>query len=312
MNRLKSVFRELEATNREEAIRLLNDQRLQFPSLFILMPEIDTLQLHRVLNVRNKIALGLCGKKTKITNVAVDSAREESEEEHQALRWMLSTGVSWEGPSAEHDQYDAVIDYTAALLVVSYEDKEMLSVVAELIFRRNRKDLYIHDLVWAFFQVMDYSALRLIARYLLSANGKDFKLASKLLHINMAGGTDRSVSKERLYRKYLAWLEENRPYLYLTGEQFQMTSDPQYLNFDSEAKYLNREISPKYRQPLTPLDEVEAMSLKRFRASPREEQELLSDYSYRLRRRNMQRWQEWMQMQTAEQVLSARAGYEAV
>jgi hypothetical protein len=311
MNRLKSVFRELAAINRREVIRLLNDEYLQFPALFILLPEIDELNLYQDLNQRNKIALRISRKKINIIQSS-EFSREESEEEHQTLRWMLKTGAGWDGPSAGHDQYDAVIDFTAALLVVSYEDKEILPVIAGLIFRRNRKNYYIHDLVWAFFQCLDASVLRIVAKYLLSSNVKDVELACTLLGIKLPNSTGGAGTMEKFYYRYLTWLEENRPYLYLTGEHFQMTSEPKYLNYDPEAKYLNREISPKYREPLSPLDENEISCLYGFRASPTEEQELLSDYSYKLRRRDFRRWQEWIQKQIAEQVLAARYGYEAV
>ena len=61
------------------------------------------------------------------------------------LRWMLATGKYWDGPSREHDAYDAVLDYTSALLTGRYDDRAALPDIVELIFRRNRKGLYIHD-----------------------------------------------------------------------------------------------------------------------------------------------------------------------
>jgi hypothetical protein len=310
-HRLKQLFSALARRNQPEALRQINDERLRFPVLFILMPEISAEKMYTGLSQRNLAALNICSR--KIYKHEIDAAATvaaNSDTYYQTLKWMLETGKDWDGPSDGRDPYDAVIDYTAALLTVTYEDKTVLKDIAGLIFRRNRKGLFMHDLVWSFFQVLDRDALVIIAGYLLSNNPRDVDLAAKLLNMNAQASNRGEVLKA--HRKYIDWLDDNRPYLYLTGEHFQSTSEPKHMDADTEAKYLGKEISPRYRAPVEPLTENEVKCLHKYREAAPEEQALLTSYSHKLRRRDAKMWYEWMQKQTAEQVIAARSTYEVL
>lgn len=310
--RLKRVFNDLARRDKQEALRLINDDRLQFPVLFILMEDISTHHLFTGLNTRNMTAINLCTK--KIYKYSMDAAMADtldSDTFYQTLTWMFYTGKDWGGPSGGHDPYDSVIDYIAALLVIMFEDKTVLREIADLIFRRNRQGLFIHDLVWSFFQTLDRDALVLIAGYMLSNNQRDVELACTLLNFDVPVSANR-VEVKKTHRMFMDWLNENKPYLYLTGEHFQMTSKPKHLDADKEAKYLGKEISPRHRAPVEPLTENEVACLHRYRETTNEEQELLTNYSHRLRDRDSRLWYEWMQKQVAEQVIAARTMYEAV
>jgi len=109
-----------------------------------------------------------------------------------------------------------------------------------------------------------------------------------------------------IYERYISWLEDNRPYLYLTGEHFQMTSRPHHLDVDREAKYLHKAISPRNLTPVEPLTADELDCLSRFRQSPEDEREILASFSQKLRKRDKRSWDEWMHSQTAAQVIAAR------
>lgn len=311
-DRLRKVFGELVRRDRREALRHICDDRLQFPTLYILLPEIITFQLTGELDPQKAAALHICSKKIKLPDAGPPcTAIFDGETLYGALRWMFSTGKSWDGPSKERDGFDAVIDYLAALLILDFDDAEILPDVAELIFSRNRRGLLIHDLAWCFFQALRYNALKKIADYLLSSNPKDRELACKLLHLEIRAVPGVAEAKE-LYNYYISWLNDNTPYLYLTGEHFQMTSKPMHISYDPEAKYLSKEISPRLRAPVVPLTENEALCLRAYREAPENEQRLLTDYSHKLRRQDARLWNEWMQKQVAEQVIAARNGYEAV
>jgi hypothetical protein len=290
------------------ALRHINDERLRFPVLFILMPEISTHELYSRLSPRNRVAIILCSKKIykHIMDTPIDAMNDD--QWFQTLKWMFETGRDWDGPSDGHDPYDAVIDYIAALLIVTYEDKSILKDVAGLIFRRNRQGHFIHDLVWSFFQTLDKDALVLISQYLLSENPRDVELAAKLLCIQ-APVLNRDKAR-KIQRQFLDWFDDNKPYLYLTGEHFQMTSNPRHLDADTEAKYLGKEISPRFRAPIEPLTEEEIECLRQFRAAAPEDQVQLTVYSHKLRNSDLRLWYEWMRKQLAEQVLAARATYE--
>jgi hypothetical protein len=307
-DRLKRTFGDMARRDRAEALRLINDERLRFPILFVLMAEIGSNNLYDGLSKRNLTALNICTK--KIYNHSIGAAEVADDgDRFQALKWMFSTGRDWEGPSEGRDPYDAVIDYAAALLITEYEDKTVLKDVTDLIFRRNRQGYYIHDLAWSFFQSLDYDALAATAGYLLSDNPRDVELAEKLLGIDADALRDRDGAR-RAHRQYIGWLNENKPYLYLTGEHFQLTSNPKHLDADREARYLGKEISPRSRAPIEPLTENEAECLHRFREAPPEEQEELSAYSGRLRARDARLWNEWIQKKP-EQAAAARMTREA-
>ncbi len=310
-NRLRREFRELASRNRNEALRLLDDDRLQFPVLFTLLPEIQTYKLTGELSPRNFTAVTICVKKIKALEPLTYYAQmQDSESLYRALLWMFKTGKSWDGASGSRDDFDSVIDYATALLVITFEDTSILPDMVDLIFSRNRRGRLIHELVWSFFQTLDHDALILVAGQLLSQDSRDVALACELLCLEVpsAGKTET----KNLHGLYVDWLKDNRPYLYVTGEHFQQTSRPKHLSVDMEAKYLGKELSPRYRAPIEPLTAHEIACLHEYRGFSPEEQELLTDYSHRLRYSDARSWEAWMGKQVAEQVISARSGYEIV
>jgi DNA-binding transcriptional ArsR family regulator len=310
--RLRQNFRELAAANRREALRLLDDEKLTFPPLFTLLPEIYAYKLTDALSPRNYAAVIVCVKKLERYEQFADQAEvQDSEMLYQALTWMFRTGRNYDGMGADRDDYESVIDYVAALLIITFEDTSILPDVANVIFRRQRSGRLIHDLAWCFFQTLDVAALSRVAGNLLSTDPRDVSLSCKMLGLEAPPSTNRQEAKN-LHGAYINWLGDNRPYLYATGEHFQQTSRPKPLDVDSEAKYLGKELSPRYRAPVEPLSEREVACLHEYRGFPPEEQEMLTDYSHRLRSANALAWDAWMSKQVAEQVIAARSGVEAI
>lgn len=232
--KLKKTFREIGRTHREMAAYFLNDKGLSFNSLFILTPEIEALSLYDELNSRNIIALKMCAKILKNKNLAdkVNSLSPENIEMiHSVLKWMLISGSRDDG---SNNQFDQLLDKTAALLITTHKDKTILPVVADMIFKRYRKGLLIHDLVWAFFQSKDPYTLRLIAEYLKSPEEKDVELCCQLLNLNPDNINKAEIKNQ--YDDYLGWLDENFSYLYFTGESFQLTGSPVLFRVDLDSK----------------------------------------------------------------------------
>ena len=304
--RLQKFFLVTARQNTSRALRLINNENVSFPVLFLLTDDIVTLDLFRQLSLRNKTAIRLCVYMA-MKRVRSGCSWEASDDDalQRTLRWMLSSGKNWDGPYEGRDDYDAVLDYAAALLTVTYDDTSVLPDIADLIFRRNRKEFYIHDLVWSLFQTFDEKALKLVALRLKSADLHDIELAGKLLQLDIPVPPDRR-KLVALYEQYIRWLEENRPYLYLTGEHFQMTNSPVHLDFDREAKYLHKAISPRLRTPDMPLTDNEIDCLNRFRQSPEDEREMLAAYSEKLWSEDKGRWDDWIHGQISEQVFAAR------
>ena len=306
MKQLRQYFNGMAGKNAREALRLINDEDLSFPVLFLLTDDIYALDLYRDMSPRNKTAMRLCAIRTMPAGW-FDTSWETSDDGtlRMTLQWMFATGKNWDGPYEGPDAYDAVLDYAAVLLTGTFEDKSALPDIADLIFRRNRKGLYIHDLVWGFFQTLDADALKHVARRLKSADSRDVELAGKLLRLDISAPHDRK-KLAALYDLYTRWLDENGPYLYLTGEHFQMTSQPNHLDFDQEAKYLQKTISPRFRTPDVPLTEDEIACLNQYRQAREDEREVLASYSQKLRSRDMRLWDEWIKSQVAQQVIAAR------
>jgi hypothetical protein len=310
--RLRSGFAELAASDRQRALLLLDDEKLRFPALFTVLPEIRDFKLTGALSPRNAAAANLCMRKLKrLVPAAPEADFGDSETLYQALRWMFDTGKGWEAGPMDRNDFEAVFDYVSALLVITFEDTSVLPDIARLIFRRRRQGRLIHDLVWCFFQTLNHDALSWTADQLLSQDAGDAALAVKLLDLELPAQAGR-IEIRALHRKTKEWLSDNRPFLYVTGEHFQQSSKPKHLDVDREAKYLGKELSPRYRAPVAPMNERELKCLHEYRGFSQEERELLTEYSHRLRRDDARAWEAWMSKQVAEQVLAARSGVEAV
>jgi len=303
----RSTFHDLGEKHKPRAITYINEERLSFPSLFILMPEMEALNLYDKLNARNLIALKMCAKILKDESIGPHEDNLLSDNNgmiYPVLKWMLTTGSAADGLN---DEYDIVIDGVASLLIKTYKDTSVLPVVADLIFKRHRKGYLIHDLVWCFFQARDPICLRLIAGYIRSPNQRDVDLAFKLLHF-APNDSARGNNRQKQYQDYLSWLQENKKYLYFTGENFQHTSNPEPCSVDLDAKYLCKEVSAVDKKPLEPLTETDNNRLKQFHEARQEDEEILSKYSHRIHDQNIRLWNQWIEYPVSKQIEIAKSG----
>ncbi|MPM54079.1 hypothetical protein SDC9_100852 [bioreactor metagenome] len=307
VRRLREIFRKAALQGPQKAAQLVNDPALSFPQLFLLLPDLEELELLPELNIRNRVALLVLERKSgrPEPQASPDQPAPTGEQERKALKWMLDTGLNWDGPAEGYDLFDASVDAAAARLLCVHHDKSALPAVCELVFRRNRKGLLIHDLVWSLFCSCELEAPRLVAAKLLSANTQDVELACNLLHLPMPEAN--ADVRRRLHRQYIAWLEENKNYLHFTGENYQQTAEPTPLEVDTEARYLAKRIQPKSARPAEPLTDEEWELLERFRELPEEEQELLSAFSGRLQKKNPQTWGRWIRSELSRQLETAKA-----
>lgn len=307
VNDFKSIFHELGEKHKQRAVIYINEERLYFSSLFILMPEIEALDLYEDLNTRNIIAIKMCSKILKDDKMGARIDHLFSENNgmiYPVLKWMLKTGSAEDGLN---DDYDIIMDGVASLLIKTYKDTSVLPIVANMIFKRHQKGYLIHDLVWCFFQARNPVCLTLIAGYIRSPNERDVDLAFKLLHI-APKETSRGNGRQKQYQDYLAWLQENKKFLYFTGENFQRTSDPQPCDVDLDAKYLCKEISAYDKKPLDPLTETDNSRLEHFHEAGEEEAVILSKYSHRIHDQNIRLWNQWIQYPVAKQIEMTKSG----
>lgn len=284
------------------AVTLLNDRRLTFPCLYLLREPITRHRVQRYLNPRNQTALRLTEQILGPKPAPADSPAPNRKAARPALRWMLETGAAEE---IAEDDYEEILDVAVSLLLNRYGDGEVLPLAVELLFRRNRRDSHIHDLVWALFRFHDPQVLRLIAQRLPSSNPKDAELAAELLNLDQAGLPPACGSED-----YLRWLEENQPYLYFTEESFQYASRPVFCTVDLERKYLQKGGTSYEKQPISPSDDMERACMAGFRRLDTSAQKTLSSYSQTLCGRSTSAWNAWLHTPVEAQVAAAKAGLE--
>lgn len=276
--KFRSVYRKIAEEGGKKAVLLLNDERLRFPTLYLLLPEIAALHPGTALSPRNRTAVSLCA-------AAESGGGFEAEEKNDtgaALKWMFETGYRDDGLSAGYDQ---ALDAAAALLTRVYHDADVLPDMVRLLFLRNRKKRYLHDLAWALFGSGDPRVLRLTAEYLRSPNRRDVELAGKLLRNAPPDRADGGPEQNR-YGACVSWLRENGPYLEFTGESFHQSSEPELFRVNLEAKYLCNQASARAAE--------DDGRLEAFRGIPSGQKERLAARSNRLYRNDPRRWREWM------------------
>ena len=300
----REAFRTLAKSDAENAARLLGDVRLKFGTLFTLRTDIEELLPESSLTYRDRTALHFCDSAAK-TGKSIDEERPRffaGEDARPVLLWIFTSGAEDDGLCGE---FDRILDLAAAYLIRTYREESILPAAAELIFRRYRRGAYLHDLIWAYFKAGSTEALRIVANYLRSPVQKDVELARSLLHLTENGPRENG---RKQYSKYLFWLKENDPYLYFTGESYQLTTAPSPCGVDLGAKFLCRKISPRSRKPFTPLSKEEKEHLNDFFEATDEAKETLARYSQKLHENNPSRWNRWMEYPVSRQIETAGYG----
>jgi hypothetical protein len=296
-------LRGLAGTNLANAQALLADGSLRFGTLYLLLPDLQSLRLLGALGPRSAAALVLCREIVAAPGGRGGKSLPGGETAHAALRWMLLTGGEDTGLSNEYDQ---ILDTAAAVLIRSYHDGEALPAAVAMVFSRRKKGLYLHDLVWALFSAQDASVFPLIAGHLRSPDGGEAALAAKLLRHAPEGAGEQSGA----YEDYMAWLGENGPYLLFTGEAFQSSSDPVPCRVDLPSKYLCRGPAvPAMRSDGAAAREQRERA-ENFRRLGERQQAALASYSARLHGASPEEWKRFMgyPLETQLRLADADAG----
>lgn len=296
---LKNYFYDLLQNDREKAFETINDQKLKFGTLFLLRNELPKKTGADALNPFYRkvleIVSELIGKKTGQTEKAM---RSDNEDTASALRWMIKTGYIEEAADKDYEQ---LMESSASLLTKSFKDTTVLQEIAEMIFARYRSGRLIHGLVWAFFEAHSIESLQFIAQRLKSTDKRESELSKKLLYFVPAISEGSGSEGSTLYFRTLQWLQENKPFLYYTGESLQMCSLPRHYAVSWAAKYLCRPVSVNNGKPLLPLNEFENRLSLLFEELPDIQQQQLADFSHMLYRRNIYQWNTWLRLSIAEQ-----------
>lgn len=308
MGDLKDFFQQLTKKDLKEAANFVNDKDLKFATLFILREDIEKNNMVDSLIQRNKTALAII--KEILTDQKSNLAPEHVSFDyiqviHSTLKWMLETGFRDDGMN---DEYDQVLDIIAILLTKMYGDKTVLPIIADMIFKRNKKGYLIHDLVWSFFQARDPQSLMIIGERLLSSDVEDFKMACRLLDFVPNINIDENNTKEKKHLIFSQWMKENGPFLKFTGESFQQTPNPRPYRVVLEGKYLCKNICSDTGKASSSPSQDEYEILNEFRKLDKDTKILLSNFSLKIHRNNIELWDVWRHYSLEDQIKIARIG----
>jgi hypothetical protein len=203
--------------------------------------------------------------------------------------------------------YEDYSEIASILLTRGYKDKTILPIIVDLIFSKNRRGLFNHDLIWIFFEAREPFSLMLVANYLGSKDTEDLKLAHKLLDFVPCIGMPRGNDFKIQYMAFVYWLQENYPFLYFTGESFQRTSKPMPYRVILDAKYLCKEVSLHTGEVLIPLSENDKLLASNFNNLYEDNKLLLSKFSVRIHEENIHLWNSWINRPVAKQISIAKA-----
>lgn len=295
---LREVFYGLCGTNAGYAAELLNDEKLKFPSLYILLPEVLKFSLNTYLNQKNKSALEI--SKNLINR---KKTYRHDPKYYPILQWMFLTGCK----EAElGEEFDKIIDFCAILLVKEHKDKTVLKPLEELIFDRYKKGRYTYDAEWAFFESRSAECLYIIAKRLLSTDCMDVELARKLLRFIPC--MQKNGHPEKLHHDVMVWIQENEPYLYYTGESSQKSVSPCMYEVSYREKYLQTASQPY--DSIAVIANWRQEDIKAFDSLERETQRILSDYSQRLLKYSRDIWNRWLMSPLRKQIEQAELFFE--
>ena len=219
---------------------------------------------------------------------------------HSTLKWILQTGADEYCSSGE---YNEILDMSAIFLIKVYHDLSILPIIADLLFKRKCKGYYTHELVWAFFEARNVDSLEYIAKGLLSNEKSDVNLAYKLLNFIP------NIKKHEYPFKYaIEWLDDNRKFIFFTGETQHQRIEPVRCEISVVAKYLNKRINASTGKLVEKLSKKEEAWLSSFDNVAYEDMILLADYSHHLYKKGLTWWELWHSYPIERQIKIAKVG----
>jgi len=301
----REEYREAFLKNRWDAVNLVNDLKITFPCLYILLPEIKAFNFFRYLSSRNLIVIDIINQimAPRGAYFGTDYLSEANTSIYSILKWIFNTGYN----ENIDDDYEHIIDVIVSVLVNIYDEKDIISEVTELIFLRHNTGRCYNDLVWALMRLKDPEALKKIAEHLKSDNKDEADFAADLLNIEDIDEVKSIPINKIKYDRYIKWLIENDPYLYFTEESNQYSSKPIPIKADLERKYLDKGISSYDKNSYHPINENEIKCLSAFKPLPEDDKKTLSEYSNKVKQNDKAKWENWIKSPIEEQIKEAKA-----
>ncbi|NLL06166.1 MAG: hypothetical protein GX270_10370 [Clostridiaceae bacterium] len=295
---LSDYFHRILIRNTSAAAKLINEDNLRFPSLFILLPQISRASFVRHLNPRNKATLMITDsiRSKNFSNFTHISQRIDVNAP-EILKWIIDTSKD---DTLARGEYIDILDCCAIILVKEYRDNSMLHSLKEIIYNRYKHGLFIYDLVWAFFECRDPNCILMLAEGLNSPDEKDVELSKKLLKF-VPILKNSNLPNDILYNNISYWFRDNYPFIYYTGECFQQMPDPCPYAVSLSAKYLFKKV-PDDGSLESTLTQTEIRLKNTFDTLDINSQILLSNYSFILHNQNIYWWNNWINYPISEQL----------
>lgn len=278
---------------------------LDFNQMFSLRNSLNDKNVQSNLDDKNKIAIDIMQdilKGEMRGEVDEFSVLNYIEETNSVMRWMLNSALDTKDMGSE---YCEVIDIVAIFLIKVYRDYEMLETVVELIFQRNKNDLYVHELIWAFFQSYDVESLKFICDKLSSNDKKSKELACTLLSF-IPNIEEYANNNKEFYAK--KWIDNNKDYIFFTDDSKHARSKPVYCRLNLDGKYLGEIVNKKTGEIISNLGNDDKKKLTEFNNLNEDDKVILSSYSFKLKKLNLDRWLKWINYSINDQVVIAKRG----
>jgi len=237
-----SQFKQIVVKNKKLALNLINDQTLNFSTLFMLFPVIRQFKLLELLSLRNKTAFNLCNQILEKKKAGYKA--DDDKTVINALEWIIKSADQDDGIA---NDFDKVVDVSVAKLLNEYDDKNAVKPAVDLAFKRHKKKEFNHDLVWALFSKNNVNVLENIAGYMKSPDKEDNDFSTELLNNAVGGG--ETLPENNVYDDYVKWLRENSENIDFTGEGYNLSSQPKFFKVNTPLKdqvryVMNENVSP--------------------------------------------------------------------
>ncbi|MTT33113.1 hypothetical protein GMB86_13965 [Terrilactibacillus sp. BCM23-1] len=300
---LKKEWQTLYNSNKDYASQLINDQALEFPTLFVLLHELEVRKDSVDLNDRNQIVINHVSNVLRGTDYGL-TKESPFQDQHDTIvtsfLWILETGSD----SIYSSDYIQVIDSTAIQVLLTFH-QDYLEQIIRLLFFRNRHKSQRHYLLWAIYELCDPTILLHFSNYLLSEHPIDRKYAKQLLSFIPEV---QSSTNEETFDVFVNWYEHNSPYLVYTGETNDVSPDHHPFRIHYAAKYLGIPISHKTGNPLLKLSSTDVRNYHYFIQLSEQEQMTLAEKSSKLRLQNRSKWKQILTYSFQDQRLFLNEG----
>lgn len=271
------LIEQLIITDKSRAIYLINTQNISIFTFFLMINSIKKHQIEFNLSHKYMFILKILDE---LDESEIDSLYlNKNFEIYNFLTWIFKSGYKFDGYS---NDFDKILDHSAVILLHYYNDYSILSEVCALIFKRNRENLYNHDLIWAYFNTKNIKIFKNILNYLKSKNNTDKDFAHELLSYI----TDEKV--DNTYNSWRIWEIDNSPYLYFNGEHFQQTSNPKTYHLDIDSKFLGKPCINYCKNNFT--DKYHTKTLQELHKYDEETVKTACNYSILMQKSNNVRW----------------------